>query len=261
MASGDPTTTRQLFQHDRVAAGYASARPYLHPEVFARVRDLVGPSPRFRRALDVGCGTGLSSVALCDLADEVVGIDASLEMLRHARRADGVRFVAADAEAVPFGDGRFDLILACGSMDWIDRPRFLPRAADLLASGGWLVSLDFGDTGRSSEVPDLSRWHDEVFRKVFPRPAAADPVIATGEALAHGFEVPAFMGLASGWTFTAPEYATFLMTESNVVAAVEYGDRTANQVRASLLRDLDPLFEGQPRRVQFEGYIQALRRL
>ena len=31
----DPLTTHRLFEHDRVAAGYASARPFLHGEVFA----------------------------------------------------------------------------------------------------------------------------------------------------------------------------------------------------------------------------------
>ena len=61
-----------------------------------------GPRRAFRRALDVGCGTGLSSVALLDLAGEVVGIDAALAMLRHASRAQGVRYVASGAEALPF---------------------------------------------------------------------------------------------------------------------------------------------------------------
>jgi SAM-dependent methyltransferase len=160
MASTDPTETHRLFQHDRVALGYASARPYLHPEVFARVRELVKPAAPFRRALDVGCGTGLSSVALLDLAGEVVGIDAALDMLRHARRARGVRYVASGAEALPFWEGRFDLVVACGSMDWVDRARFMPRAAELVPSGGWLVSLDFGDTGRAPEIPGLARWYE-----------------------------------------------------------------------------------------------------
>src|SRR5512135_3338708 len=105
MASIDPTTTHQLFQHDRVAAGYESARPYLHPELLVRVRELVHSAGRFRRALDVGCGTGLSSVALHDMADEVVGVDVSLDMLRRARRAAGVRYVAAAAEDLPLRDG------------------------------------------------------------------------------------------------------------------------------------------------------------
>jgi SAM-dependent methyltransferase len=151
MAAPDPTETHRLFQHDRVAAGYASARPYLHPEILAVVRDAVRPPARFRRALDVGCGTGPSTAALLDLAREVVGIDASLDMLRHARRVSGIRYVASVAEAPPFRPGTFDLVVACGSIDWVDRSRFLPRAAELLERGGWLeselLSL-FGDAAR-----------------------------------------------------------------------------------------------------------------
>jgi SAM-dependent methyltransferase len=256
-----PTETHRLFQHDRVATGYASARPYLHPEVFARVRDLVRPAARFRRALDVGCGTGLSSVALLDLAEEVVGIDAARDMLRHARRAAGVHYVASGAEALPFRDARFDLVVACGSMDWVDRPRFLPRAAAVLAGGGWLVSLDFGDTGRSPEVPGLARWYDEVFLRRFPRPAASDPMITAGEAARHGFVAPAHRGFASAWSFTPRQYAAFLMTESNVIAAIEYGDGDEARLRAWLEAELEPLFDGESRRVAFGGYIQALRRL
>jgi SAM-dependent methyltransferase len=261
MAPTDPTETRRLFQHDRVALGYASARPYLHPEAFARVREIVRPAARFRRALDVGCGTGLSSLALLDLAEEVVGIDAALDMLRHARHADGVRYVASGAEALPFREGRFDLVVACGSMDWVDRPRFMPRAAELVESGGWLVSLDFGDTGRAPEIPGLARWYDEVFLRAYPRPHASDPMITTDEAERHGFATPVHRDFASACPFTAAQYAAFLMTESSVIAAVEYGERTEAEVHARLEAELTPLFGREPRRVAFGGYIQALRRL
>jgi SAM-dependent methyltransferase len=260
MAPADPTETHRLFQHDRVASGYASARPYLHPEVFAAVREIVKPAARFRRALDVGCGTGLSSLALLDLAEEVVGIDAALDMLRHARRADGVRYLASGAEALPFREGSFDLVVACGSMDWVDRPRFMPRAAELIRGGGWLVSLDFGDTGRSPEVPGLARWY-EAFLRAYPRPPASDPMITADEARRHGFAAPHDRDFASACSFTAARYAAFLMTESSVIAAVEYGRKAEAEVRAWLERELAPLFGGEPRRVAFGGYIQALRRL
>ena len=261
MAPTDPTETHRLFQHDRVAAGYASARPYLHPEAFAGVREVVRPAGRFRRALDVGCGTGLSSLALLDLAQEVVGVDAALDMLRHARREDGIRYVACGAEALPFREGLFDLVVACGSMDWVDRPRFMPRAAELTRSGGWLVSLDFGDTGRSPDVPGLARWYDEVFLPAFPRPSASDPTITANEAGRHGFAVPLHRQFASTHPFAALQYAAFLMTESSVIAAVEYGRKTEAEVRAWLDAELAPLFGGEPRRVAFGGYVQALRRL
>jgi SAM-dependent methyltransferase len=261
MAPADPTETHRLFRHDRVAAGYASARPYLHPEVFARVRPIVGRARRFHRALDLGCGTGLSSLALLDLAERVVAIDASLDMLRHARRADGVRYVACGAETPAFREGTFDLVVACGSMDWVDRAQFMPRAAELVESGGWLVSLDFGDTGRSAEIPGLAHWYDEVFLRAYPRPPASDPMITADEAERHGFAAPAFLDFVSCCPFAAAQYADFLMTESSVIAAVEYGGKAEGEVLAWLEGEIAPLFGPGPRPVTFAGYIQALRRL
>jgi SAM-dependent methyltransferase len=260
MGAPDPTETHRLFQHDRVAAGYASARPYLHPEILAVARDVVGAGARFRRALDVGCGTGLSSVALLDLAREVVGVDAAVDMLRRARRGAGVRYVASSAEAPPFRPGTFDLVVACGSIDWVDRARFLPRAAELLVNGGWLVPLDFGDTGRSPEVPGLARWHDGVFQKRYPRPRSSDPMITAEEAARHGFAAPVQRGFASVVSLTARRYAAFLMTESNVIAAIEYGGEAEGQVRAWLESEILSLFGDASRPVSFGGYIQALRR-
>lgn len=256
----DPTETHRLFQHDRVAAGYASARPYLHPEIFPVVRDIVGPTARFRRALDVGCGTGLSSVALLDLAREVIGIDAAVDMLRHARGSERVRYVASAAEAPPFPAGTFDLVVACGSMDWVDRTRFVPRAAELLAEGGWLVSLDFGDTGRSPDVPGLARWYDEAFQRAFPRPPASDPMITADEASRHGFDAPVHRDFASSVSLTAGQYTAFLMTESNVIAAIEYRSNTEERVRCWLESELLSLFGDASRPVAFSGYVRALRK-
>jgi SAM-dependent methyltransferase len=256
-----PTATHRIFQHARVAAGYASARPYLHPQVFARVREMIGAESRLGRALDVGCGTGLSSFALLDVAESVVGIDASLDMLRHAIHADAVTYAASGAETPPFRAGSFDLVAACGSMDWIDREHFLPRAADLVVAGGWLVSLDFGDTGRSPEVPGLARWYDEVLPRRYPRPPAKDPMIAAAEAERHGFRAPVHRDLSMACPFTAAGYAAFLMTESNVIAAVEYGGETADAARTWLEAELAPLFGTAEHVVTFGGYVQAMRRL
>jgi SAM-dependent methyltransferase len=255
-----PETTHQLFAHDRVAEGYSSARPYLHPAIFARVRERMGAPAPLRRALDVGCGTGMSSVALRGLAAEVVGIDPSRDMLRRARSAEAVRYAAALGEGLPFRAGAFDLVVACGSIDWVDRARFLPRVAEVLVPGGWLVPLDFGDLGRSDEVPGLERWHEDVFQKACPRPPSHDPLVTAEEAARAGFAAPDHHTFTDGCPFTASAYAAFLMTESNVIAAIEYGRRTADEVRTWLEGELQPLFGDGPRAVTFGGYIQVLRK-
>ena len=203
----------------------------------------------------------MSSVALLGLAQQVVGVDASVEMLRLARKGDGLHYLASSAEALPFRSGSFDLIVACGSIDWVDRALFMPRAADLLVRGGFLVPLDFGDLGRSPAIPGLERWYEDVFHEAYPRPAARDPLLTGAEAASHGFTRPSTQRSHPRVAFTAAQYADFLMTESEVTAAVEYGGRPADRVRAWLVAELRPLFGDGPREVAFGGYIQVLRKL
>jgi SAM-dependent methyltransferase len=255
----DPLQTHQLFDHARVAEGYAHARPYLHPDVFARVRAWLPAGTRFERALDVGCGTGLSSLALADLAAQVVGIDAATSMLKRARRSTRVRYAASLAEDLPFRPGSFDLVVACGSIDWVDRARFLPRVAELLRPGGWLVPLDFGDRGRSDEAPGLERWYRDVFQRDFPAPPTRDPYVTREEAACHGFSEPVLHEFEQSWSFTAQQYAQFLASESAVVARVEYGGARAEDVVATLEADLTPLLGGRERRLVFGGYAQLLQ--
>lgn len=209
----------------------------------------------------MGCGTGMSSAALLGLARGVTGVDASLDMLRLATRVDRLRYVASSAEELPFRAASFDLIAACGSMDWVDRGRFLPRAAELLRSGGWLTPLDFGDTGRSAEIPALERWYEDALQRAYPRPPARDPMVTGEEAASCGLSEPVNHTFALPCSLTAQQYADFLMTESNVIAAVEYGAQTAGRVRGWLEAELAPLFGGEPRQVLFGGYIQVLRKL
>jgi SAM-dependent methyltransferase len=76
--------------------------------------------PRPARALDFGCGTGLSTASLSEALGsgcEVTGVDVSTESVREARARHGGparRFVHADAPALPLDDGGFDAVFtAC----------------------------------------------------------------------------------------------------------------------------------------------------
>ncbi len=74
----------------------------------AEVMDLLG-GVRGARILDAGCGTGHFSLPLA-AANAVVGVDFSAEMLAFARNK-GLAPVRAEAEALPFSGGVFDVVL------------------------------------------------------------------------------------------------------------------------------------------------------
>ena len=64
--------------------------------------------------LDVGCGTGALTSAICDMADPVAvtGVDPSLEFVSHATDlscTDTAGYMVAEASSLPFVDGIYDV--------------------------------------------------------------------------------------------------------------------------------------------------------
>lgn len=99
--------------------------------------------------LDVGCGTGFPTLELAGRlgeASHVVGIDiwrAALRRACHKRDVHGCRtasFVAADAVALPFRDGEFDLAVSnLGINNFEDPGAVVGECARVLKPGASLV--------------------------------------------------------------------------------------------------------------------------
>lgn len=73
--------------------------------------------------LDVGCGTGFFTRALCpEIRGVLVGADIDADWLVHARDhgPGGIRYERADARALPHADHAFDLVTAITVVDFID---------------------------------------------------------------------------------------------------------------------------------------------
>ncbi|PSJ37071.1 class I SAM-dependent methyltransferase [Allosphingosinicella deserti] len=95
-----------------------------------------------REILEVAAGTGIVTAALAEglPGADIVATDLSAAMLECAAARAGrsnVRFKTADAQALPFADGRFDLVVCqFGLMFFPDRRRALREALRVLRPGG-----------------------------------------------------------------------------------------------------------------------------
>ena len=105
--------------------------------------------------LDVGCGTGTLAIAAARYVGPtggVFGIDASADMIARAKRKAAragvnVVFENAVAEALPFRDAQFDVVLATVMLHHLPRPARRWCAAEMrrvLKPGGRVLAVDFG---------------------------------------------------------------------------------------------------------------------
>jgi SAM-dependent methyltransferase len=114
--------------------------------------------------LEIGCGEGRACRDLAARGHSVTGVDLAPTLVAAAREAhpDGT-YLVADAAALPFRDGAFDLVLSYNSlMDVADMPGAVREAARVLAPGGRLcvsVTHPLIDAGAFE-----SREPDAVFR-------------------------------------------------------------------------------------------------
>jgi SAM-dependent methyltransferase len=90
------------------------------------------------RALDLGCGTGLSAAGLIERGFAVTGIDIAAEMLEQARQSvkGESAFYEGRAEALPFADAAFGLVTCAQAFHWFDFDQSFAEIARVLRPGG-----------------------------------------------------------------------------------------------------------------------------
>jgi malonyl-CoA O-methyltransferase len=180
----------QIF-NNKIQLGFSrSAKSYdlftgLHREIadklFAQVIKERAPSA----LLDVGCGTGYLTVKIKDHfpQSKIIGLDFSLGMLEVASpKHEGIDWVLADSNKLPFSDGSFDILISNLAYQWAgDLPQAFSEARRVLVPNGVLACTLFGyDTCR-----ELFQSLDEAKAKALQFARLPD-VLQVRQALAAG---------------------------------------------------------------------------
>jgi SAM-dependent methyltransferase len=143
---------------DKLAPDWDAMRSAGNQESLKAALDALPDPPR--RVLDVGTGTGTAARAIAVRwpSAEVVGVDVAEAMVAEARRllpddlARRIRFELADASALPFPDGSFDLVVLANMIPFFDE---IDR---LLSSGGTVAFIwSVGDETPNYVPPERLR--------------------------------------------------------------------------------------------------------
>ncbi|UTD26669.1 class I SAM-dependent methyltransferase [Bradyrhizobium sp. WD16] len=107
---------------------------------------------RFRRALDLGCGTGLAGQAFASLVETIDGVDLSPAMIAQAEaRAVYARLAVADMLAAVSAepDGSLDLVLAADALVYVGdlQPLFAEIARVLMPGGLFAFTVESCESG------------------------------------------------------------------------------------------------------------------
>jgi SAM-dependent methyltransferase len=243
------------------ARRYVQGRPYFHPIVIAKIRQHLGLSAPVSLAVDVGCGTGLSTVALKKISRQVIGLDPSKAMLELAPVAPAVHYVVAGAEQLPLSGHQAALITVSSAFYWFDRRRFFNEAARVLAPDGWVIIYDNAFSGQMVGNSDFAQWMKEDFWVKYPYPPGlkSSRPLQAAEANSFGFSLEEER-YQNTWSFSWAELVEYLLSLSNITWAIENGRESLQAITGWLEGQLKPFFSQERHEFWFNGPLLYLHR-
>lgn len=109
--------------------------------------------------VELGAGTGKLTRAVAALGVRVVAVEPDRRMLA-VLRGLGLEGVEGSAEAIPFGDGAADAVVAGSSLHWFELELALPQIHRVLRPGG---RFGFGWNHRDDRHPAIAGMTEAVY--------------------------------------------------------------------------------------------------
>ncbi|MFD0796637.1 class I SAM-dependent methyltransferase [Maribacter chungangensis] len=156
--------------YDKITAfHYASYRPSLHEPILRACLD----EKKFKHGLDIGCGTGVSSIALKKFCDRVSGVDPNEKMIAQTVTKNTIDYQLMMDKNLPFPDSTFDICTYAGSWWYGKSQALLDETIRVSTPGATILLYDFElDFKNIHEVlglvtPDLAGYeHDSNFNNL-----------------------------------------------------------------------------------------------
>jgi ubiquinone/menaquinone biosynthesis C-methylase UbiE len=241
---------------------YSRSRPYIHGTAVERIRALSGIAAPVHCVLDVGCGTGQSTIALAEIGHSIIGMDPSAEMLAHALPHSRIQYVQASAENIPLSSDHFDLIAAAQAFHWFNQEVFLREANRLLQTGGWLTIYTSWFTGELRENSNFSSWFKREFLDRYPSPPRYRQSVTAELAHAHGFLICGEDDFTNDIGMSIERFTDYQLSATNIIAAVERGEHTYENAAQWIRASLAPFFADEANRTfLFTGKLWCLQKV
>ncbi|XP_006812665.1 putative methyltransferase DDB_G0268948 [Saccoglossus kowalevskii] len=143
------SSCERLFTGAAIAEAYRKFRPTYPKGVVDRIISYLGhkkPGPH-SLAVDVGCGSGQSTVILGDYFDQVIGCDVSESQIQEAidhNLATNVEYKSGSDRNIPAADHTVDLVTSAEAAHWFNRNQFYKEVDRVLKPNGCLAVYGYG---------------------------------------------------------------------------------------------------------------------
>jgi len=146
---------------------YDTVRPSCPGYVVELLTRYLGRPPH--TVVDIGCGTGLSTLVWRGTAQRIIGVEPSEDMLAaaaaNAHGAPGVEFVRAFSDNTGLESGVADIITCSQSFHWMEPASTLREVRRLLKPGGLFAAYDCDWPPVCGPAVEMA-WH-ALFEKVY----------------------------------------------------------------------------------------------
>ncbi len=123
-----------------IAFHYSAYRPPLHKLILEKC---LNDDEYFNLGLDIGCGTGYSSIALSKYCSTVLGLEPNNSMLKGLQISNKIIYINGFANRLPIKDESINIITFAGSLYYAKSKELILELERISSKGTIILVYDF----------------------------------------------------------------------------------------------------------------------